>query len=129
MSDTGEIRDVLQRYCVAWLGGDLDGVIASYHPDFTLHYFGASPLAGTHRGKEAALDILAQATVRSARKLIEIEDVLAGHHRGLIIAIEELGDPPVRCRRLLLYRVEDGLLRECWLYDEDQAFIDGLWSS
>ena len=25
--------------------------------------------------------------------------------------------------------VEDGKLRECWLYDEDQRFIDKLWSS
>jgi hypothetical protein len=30
---------------------------------------------------------------------------------------------------VLLYRVEDGKLRECWLYDEDQRFIDELWST
>jgi hypothetical protein len=27
-----------------------------------------------------------------------------------------------------LYRVQDEKLRECWLFDEDQRFIDSMWS-
>ena len=48
---------------------------------------------------------------------------------GGLLLLEDLGDPPQRVRRVLLYRVEAGQLRECWLYDEDQRFIDKLWSS
>lgn len=33
-----------------------------------------------------------------------------------------------RVQRVLVYRVLDGKLRECWLYDEDQRFVDALWS-
>ena len=29
--------------------------------------------------------------------------------------------------RTLRYRVEDGLLRECWLLDEDQSLVDHYW--
>ncbi|NDF68631.1 MAG: nuclear transport factor 2 family protein, partial [Actinobacteria bacterium] len=29
---------------------------------------------------------------------------------------------------VLLYRVQDEKPRECWLFDEDQRFIDQLWS-
>ena len=54
--------------------------------------------------------------------------MLAGSELGAILAIEDLGDPPRRVRRVLVYRVRDGQLGECWLYDEDQRFIDGLWS-
>ena len=52
-----------------------------------------------------------------------------GQNLGAILAIEDLGDPPRRVRRVLVYRVEDGKLRECWLYDEDQRFVDQLWSN
>jgi hypothetical protein len=90
---------------------------------------GESPLAGTHTGKEAVFTILGQASYRTSRKLIDVEDVLVGENFGALVAIEDLGDPPQRVRRVLLYRVEDGQLRECWLYDEDQRFIDKLWSS
>jgi hypothetical protein len=31
-------------------------------------------------------------------------------------------------KRVLLYRVQDEKLRECWLFDEDQRFIDSMWS-
>ncbi len=90
---------------------------------------GESPLAGTHTGRDAAFAALGQASQRSARRLVDIEDVLVGDALGAILAVEELGDPPRRVRRVLLYRVEDGQLRECWLYDEDQRFVDALWSA
>ena len=32
-------------------------------------------------------------------------------------------------RRVFLYTVRDGKLAECWLYDEDQRFIDSLWNT
>jgi len=128
MADAAETARTLQRYARAWLASDLDTVLASYHDDIELHYMGASPLAGTHRGRDAAFAALAQASVRTARKLIDVEDVLVGESLGALIAVEDLGDPPQRVRRVLLYRVEDEKLRECWLFDEDQRFIDGLWS-
>lgn len=120
---------MVRRYRDAWVAGDLEAVLALYHDDFTLHYAGDSPLAGTHVGRDAALAVLAEATVRSKRRLVEVEDVLAGDHLAALVAVEELGDPPRRCRRVLLYRVEDGQLRECWLFDEDQRFVDALWST
>ena len=90
---------------------------------------GESPLAGTHRGRDAAFAVLAQASTRTARTLIDVEDVLVGESLGALIAVEELGDPAKRVRRvLLLYRVQDEKLRECWLFDEDQRFIDQMWS-
>ena len=60
--------------------------------------------------------------------MIDVEDVLVGDSLGALIAVEELGDTAKRVRRVLLYRVEDEKLRECWLFDEDQRFIDSMWS-
>ena len=119
---------MLRSYSIAWLGGDLEAVIGSYHENFELHYMGTSPLAGDHVGRDAALVALGQASVRTSRVLVAVEDVLVGESLGALIAIEDLGDPPRRVRRVLLYRVQDDKLRECWLFDEDQRFVDELWS-
>ena len=129
MAAPDETGRVLREYADAWLAADLERILGAYHEDVVLHYTGESPLAGTHTGRDAAFAALGQASQRSARRLIEIEDVLVGDALGAILAVEELGDPPRRVRRVLLYRVLDGQLRECWLYDEDQRFVDALWSS
>ncbi len=129
MADAKETGETMRAYADAWLAGDLEQVLGAYHDDIVLHYMGESPLAGTHSGKEAVFGVLGQASFRASRKLIEVEDVLVGENFGALLAIEDLGEPPRRVRRVLLYRVEDSRLRECWLYDEDQRFIDGLWSS
>lgn len=128
MADADETRRVLRAYATAWLAGDLDVVLGSYHDDIELHYMGDSPLAGTHVGRDAAFAALGQASLRTSRKLIAVEDVLVGESLGALIAVEDLGDPPRQVRRVLLYRVQDSALRECWLFDEDQRFIDELWS-
>jgi len=128
MASRDETARVLKGYSEAWLASDLDKVLASYHDDIELHYMGDSPLAGSHRGRDAAFAALGQASVRTSRKLIAVEDVLVGESLGALIAVEDLGDPPRRVRRILLYRVQDEKLRECWLFDEDQRFVDQLWS-
>ncbi len=129
MADAAEIEHVLRGYADAWLAADLERILAAYHEDVVLHYMGQSPLAGTHTGRDAVFAALGQASQRSARRLIEIEDVLVGTDLGAIVAVEDLGDPPRRVRRVLVYRVADAQLRECWLYDEDQRFVDELWST
>jgi ketosteroid isomerase-like protein len=128
MANSVETGRVLREYVKAWLASDLEKVLASYHDDIELHYMGESPLAGTHRGRDAAFVALGQASTRTERKLIDVEDVLVGESLGALIAVEDLGEPAHRVRRVLLYRVQDEKLRECWLFDEDQRFIDSLCS-
>lgn len=129
MADAKETREVLRSYADAWLAADLERVLDAYHDEVVLHYMGESPLAGTHEGRDSVMEVLGQASFRASRKLIEVEDVLVGEELGAILAIEDLGEPPRRVRRVLVYRVDEGKLRECWLYDEDQRFIDQLWST
>lgn len=129
-SEDDVVRSVLWAYAEAWKNGDLAGVLDAYHEDFELHYFGRSPLAGRHVGRDRALAVLAEATARTDRELVEVVDVLHGDRLGALVVIERLGSAANRreVQRVLLYRIEDGKLRECRLYDEDQVFVDGLWS-
>ena len=128
MANSDETGRVLRAYAKAWLASDLEKVLAAYHDDIELHYMGESPLAGTHRGRDAPFAVLGQASTRTGRKLIAVEDVLVGESLGALIAVEDLGEPAQRVRRVLLCRVQDEKLRECWLFDENQRFIDAMWS-
>ncbi|ABS63769.1 putative ketosteroid isomerase-related protein [Parvibaculum lavamentivorans DS-1] len=119
---------VVRRYAEAWEKGDLAAIVACYHDDFTLHYGGAHSLAGTHAGKPAALAALAEFSKRTGRKLVAILDVMAGQERAVVIAREHFDNGALIAdvERVLVYRIADGLLRECWLHDADQPLIDRL---
>jgi len=123
---TEHTRQAVSRYASAWLAGDRPALAACYHDDFTLHYFGRSPLAGDHKGKAAALAILAEVTSRTNRRLLAIVDVMAGPERGALLVRErfERDGKAAELERLLVYTVHDGLLGECWVYDQDQALVD-----
>lgn len=125
-----DIYGVVKRYADAWAANDLQGIVASYHDDVVFHYFGRSPLAGIHRGKAACLAVLKQVREKTNRRLMSIKDVLAGNHFGLVIAVErfERNGSSIEIERLLKYRVQDGKLAECWIYDEDQRLVDEYWA-
>ena len=122
------LRAVIERYAAAWAAGDQAKIVACYHPEVTLHYFGANALAGDHVGKAAALATLADFGRRTQRKLIGVVATLAGAERGAVIARERLGlgAAAVEVERVLVYAVRDGLLHQCWVYDADQRLIDRL---
>jgi len=119
-------RQAVTRYATAWLAGDRTALAACYHEDFTLHYAGRNPLAGEHRGKAAALAILAEVTRRTNRKLLGIIDIMAGPERGALLVRErfERDGKAAEFERLLVYAVRDGLLWECCVWDRDQAAVD-----
>ena len=123
-------RQAVGRYAAAWLASDRPALAACYHDDFTLHYFGRNPLAGKHRGKGVALSILAEVSRRTNRRLVSITDVMAGPERGALLVRErfERDGRTAEVERLLVYTVRDGLLRECWVYDQDQALVDAFLS-
>lgn len=117
---------IVQNYCDAWLRGDLAGVVNSYHDDITLHYGGANRLSGRHDGKDAALKALAEVSRATGRKLIEIVDVMAGAARAVVVVRERFAahGESVDLERVLVYRIADRKLRECWVFDAEQAVVD-----
>jgi len=115
-----------RRYADAWAAGDFPALLATYSDDFVLHWFGDNPMAGVKRGKAAAVEALMAFTRLTGRRLVAIVDVAAGADRAVIIARESLtaAGETREVERVLVYRAEGGLLAECWVYDQDQRFID-----
>lgn len=120
------LADLIGRYAAAWRVGDLAGLRACYHPDFTLHYFGVNSLAGEHAGLEAALSAMSKIGRRAERRLLKIQDVLVGEHKAAILARESFtrGNLTADVDRVLVYAAQDALLRHCWVYDADQPLMD-----
>ena len=121
-------RLAVGRYASVWLAGDRAALAACYHDDFTRHDFGRNPLAGDHAGKAAALGIRAEVARRTSRRQLAMVDVLAGPERGALLVRErfERDGRTAEVERLLAYAVRDGLLSECWVYDQDQALVDAF---
>jgi uncharacterized protein len=121
---------VVKRYADAWIANDLKAIVDSYHDEVIFHYFGRSPLAGTHVGKPACLAILKTVREKTNRTLISIRDILVGERFGLIIAVErfEKQGASVQIERMLRYQVREGKLSECWIYDADQRLVDEYWA-
>ena len=122
---------VVTAYARAWQDGDATSLVGLYHDDFTLHYFGRSPLAGDHVGKPAALAALTKVQQLTNRKLVKVHDVLAGPGHGCVLAHEHWSKDgrELDVRRVLVYHIRDGKLSECWLYDDDQRAVDEFWSA
>ena len=125
-----ENEAIIKRYCEAWKKGDLPTMFGLYHDEFILHYFGRSPLAGEHRGKAAVIGVLGKVQKLTNRQLLEIRDVLASDDHAIVIARERFGrdGKQLEANRIFVYRVRDGKLWECWVYDEDQRAVDEFWN-
>jgi len=123
-----ENEAAVRRYCDAWKRGDVAEMLACYHDEIVLHWFGSGPLAGSHRGKAAALQALGEQGKRARRSLVEIVDVLASdaHATALVRERFERDGRSEVLDRVLVYRVRGGLLAECWVYDRDQRLVDEL---
>jgi hypothetical protein len=128
-SATEAIRSVIERYADAWQRRD-PAAFALYHAQFTIHWFGHNPLSGSHVGVEQVQRALAELARRTNRRLVKIVATLAGPERGAIIARESFGagDARIEVDRVLIFRVADGLLRECWVYDSDPTVLDRFFA-
>jgi ketosteroid isomerase-like protein len=129
-SKRDENEAIIKRYCEAWKKGDLHTMFGLYHDEFVLHYFGRNPLAGEHRGKAAAIGALGKVQKLTNRQLLEIRDILASDEHAVVMAREKFGreGKQLEANRIFVYRVRDGKLSECWVYDEDQRAVDEFWN-
>lgn len=129
-SQQAENLAAVRRYCEAWSSANFAAFRDCYHDDFMLHYGGNNPFSGDHAGKARALEVLAEVTRRTRRKLLGIVDVMAGAARATVIVREsfEKNGKRVELERVLVYTVKDGKLHHCWLFDSDQKTVDRFFT-
>lgn len=121
-----ESEAVVRAYTEAWLAGDIGAVIDLYHDDLVLHYGGSHSLTGDHVGRDAALTTLLTVQARTDRVPLAVLDVMASTEHATAWVRERwtVDGEEHELTRVLVYRVADGKLAECWLYDNDAALVD-----
>mgnify|MGYP002784637790 FL=1 len=126
MNQEAEIRAVIDRYADAVLANDIATALDCYAEDIVLHWHGRHALAGSHRGKDAAVKALIAFAQRTERKFLDFPARFYGPVRGGVISREALGigDARTEVERVLIYAVRDGRFTECWVYDADPDLID-----
>lgn len=122
---------VVRTYCEAWMAGDAATVLSLYHSDLTLIWPGRHGLAGSHVGRDAALEALVALQVATNREPIEIVDVLDGTSCVAAIVVERWQrqdskgeSETLQHRRVLEFAVAEGLLIRCQIYESAQAEVD-----
>lgn len=77
-------------------------------------------------GKDAALTALLEVQARTDRLPLEVIDVMVSpdHVTAWVKERWTVAGVDHELTRVLVFRVADGKLRECWLYDIDTALVD-----
>ena len=122
--------ETIRRYADAWLAGDTATMGSIMADDVSLHLFGHSPLAGTHRGKATVFEVIGKVQLLTNRKTIEIHDVLVGRDHAAILVRErfENSQGTLDLDRVFLYHLRDDRITDIYVYDEDQTAVDTFWS-
>lgn len=123
--------DVFKAYNEGLIQGDFDAVFAVIADDIIWHQPGKNPLSGTVVGKDALGAHLAQfgqksnGTFRVLTNWVSENDNLVAAN---VTFQAERGDDILDMNGIDLFRIEDGLIREVWLFSSDQAEEDRYWA-
>jgi ketosteroid isomerase-like protein len=129
MSDPSN-EHIARELWTAVSNADVDSIERLSADELTWHTTGRSPRAGTHRGRAAVLDHLADIGEHADRFDMKLEDVLVG---DLYTAFAYRVNAARQGRKLdtdwvLLLRIVDGRLLEAWSIPRDQHAVDEFWS-
>lgn len=124
----GIAAEVITRYCQAWQMGDMATLVGLYSDDVVLVWPGRHALAGEHCGKQAALDALIGFSVHTDRELATVHEVYGDNDHAVARVTERwiIDGAQIEVERLLRYRVVDGSITECVVYERDQYEVDAL---
>jgi ketosteroid isomerase-like protein len=120
-----------ERYQASLAAGDMGALAAALHPRVTWHQPGGNPLSGDHVGPDAVLALLGRFMQLSAGTfaLNTTSQLANGDMVATTVAFSASRDgrPALAQRGIDVFRVEDDLIAEVWLFSEDQAAEDAFW--
>ena len=125
------IREFHDRQNRFYAGGEQGPVAAMLSADVTWHVPGQSAIAGVHRGREEVLRHFARRRkMADSTFRISVRGVLADDERAVILAGGELDHrgQTFAWGTVGIFRVEEGLIAECWVLPHDQEAFDRIWS-
>lgn len=123
--------DVFNTYNDALVSGQLEDAFAVFADDVIWHQPGQNPLSGTIVGKEKLGAHLAQfgeksnGTFRVLTNWVSENDNLVAAN---VTFQAERGDDILDMNGIDLFRIENGLIKEIWLFSANQLEEDKYWT-
>ncbi|WP_332642299.1 nuclear transport factor 2 family protein [Aeromicrobium sp.] len=120
-------------YDEALATGNMPGVAAALHADVVWHQPGAHSLSGDHRGPDGVMALLGGFMERSGGTFTLTKAgpaMVNGQYvaQPVSFAATRDGHEPLDMAGVDVFRIEDDLIKEVWLYSSDQAVEDAFWS-
>jgi len=124
-----DFHDLQNRF---YAGGDQAPIGAMLSDDVTWHVPGHSALAGDYRGRDEVLRYFAHRRELAGPTFrIEVRGVLADDERVVILAGGEVSHDgkTFTWRTVVVFRMAQGIIAECWMFPYDQHTFDNIWCS
>jgi ketosteroid isomerase-like protein len=123
--------EIFRRGYTAFQNGDLDTVRSLFAPDIVWNVSGHSRFAGAHRGPDDVIAMFAdqfQDTNGSFR--VDVHDILANDQHAVALATVsgERKGRKLNDRYTHVVHLEDGRVKESWIFAENQDLVDEFWA-
>lgn len=129
--NTARNMEIVRAYFDAAARGDLEAVGAAFSDDIEWHQPGKGTLSGLHQGKAAVFALLGQFMQRSGGSF-RIDAVGPLMAQGDLVSTPlhfcaEKSGAAMAMSGIDVLRIENGRIREVWLFSEDQDAEDAFW--
>ena len=124
-----ENLSLAHRAWEAVASGDIEALQQVWADDIRWHVTGNNPWSGTHFGREAVCDYLADVGEAGEDYQTTLDDLLVNKDRLVMICTVRArrGRKTVETGQILMARVESGKIVEVWTMPLDPAAFEGFW--
>ncbi len=122
---------VMRNVYEAWGRGDIPALEKLVAEDLAWHIPGRTPIAGTHKGRDAVLAASQKAwELTDYRSKVEVHDAVANeeHSVALTRVTSRRGAKTLDIRGVEVAHMANGVVKEVWSLVEDQRPNDEFWS-
>ncbi len=120
---------VLRRLYDAYAQRDKDTICELIADDCTWNIPGRGPKAGTHKGRDAIIELFRDLMRQSKGSAqIELVDVLANDHRAVALQVGRatINGESSELKEVLVHTIEDGKVVDMWEYQFDLYAFDSM---
>lgn len=132
MTDTKANIEIVRQYFQAVADGALDRLPALLSADLIWHQPGASDLSGTYQGMDKVFALLGKFMERSGGTFrFDSIGTLLGNGDMVAVTLNFSASEGGRAMAMAgidVLRLENGRIREVWLFSGDQEAEDRFWS-
>lgn len=122
---------IFEAYNTALVAGDFAAVFATMADDIIWHQPGSHSTAGTHIGKEVLGAHLASFAEKTNGTFKVVTNWVSDNQDLVAANVTFLGTrtdgTELNMNGIDLFRMEDGKIKEVWLFSADQAAEDAFW--